>query len=103
MEVLKGSFRPTERSDTATMSGPVGNMQSKDMEMAELELLAQNQKRLASLTGRMTTILNGFDRRLVKLESSILPIHRSTQELSRISASAYRMRHGPSLTLQTWG
>lgn len=67
-----------------------GNAQVRDMELAELELLGQNQKRLASLTGRMTTILSGFDRRLVKLESSILPIHQSTQALSRVSASTYR-------------
>ncbi|WFD29868.1 exocyst complex component exo70 [Malassezia sp. CBS 17886] len=55
--------------------------------LTELELLEPNQKRLASLTGRMTTILNGFDRRLVRLESSILPIHQSTRKLSKISAN----------------
>jgi exocyst complex protein 7 len=32
----------------------------------------------------MTSILSGFDRRLIKLESTMLPIHRSTQTLLRI-------------------
>jgi exocyst complex protein 7 len=67
---------------SATLNAP-----PQDLALTEMELLEQNQKRLASLTGRMTTILNGFDRRLVKLESSILPIHKSTQMLSRVSAS----------------
>lgn len=62
-----------------------------DVALTEMELLEQNQRRLGSLTGRMTTILNGFDRRLVKLESSILPIHKSTQTLSRISSSTWRV------------
>lgn len=52
--------------------------------LAEVELLAQNQKKLGSLTNRMTSILSGFDRRLIKLESTMLPIHRSTQTLLRI-------------------
>jgi exocyst complex protein 7 len=52
--------------------------------LAEVELLAQNQKKLGTLTNRMTTILSGFDRRLIKLESTMLPIHRSTQTLLRI-------------------
>ena len=54
------------------------------MALMEMELLEQNQRRLGNLTSRMTTILNGFDRRLIRLESSILPIHKSTQLLSRI-------------------
>ena len=58
-----------------------------DLALAEMELMEQNQKRLANLTNRMTTILNGFDRRRVKLESSILPIHKSTQQLSQINTN----------------
>ena len=59
-------------------------MQETDVALMEMELLEQNQRRLGNLTSRMTTILNGFDRRLIRLESSILPIHKSTQLLSRI-------------------
>lgn len=74
-----------------------------DMALAEMELLEQNQKRLANLTGRMTTILNGFDRRLVKLESSILPIHRSTQQLSHISSNIESTQQELSRSLQHYG
>ncbi|PKI83118.1 hypothetical protein MVES_002735 [Malassezia vespertilionis] len=68
-------------------SSTLTNAQDNDLALAEMELLEQNQKRLGNLTSRMTTILNGFDRRLVKLESSILPIHRSTQLLSKINSN----------------
>ena len=34
-------------------------------------------------------MLDSFDQRLVKLESSILPIHRSTQKLTRIHDSMW--------------
>lgn len=64
-----------------------GAVNDTELAFAELELLGQNQRKLASLTSRMTTILSGFDKRLVKLESSILPIHRSTQKLTRLSDS----------------
>ncbi|PWN47507.1 hypothetical protein IE53DRAFT_247186 [Violaceomyces palustris] len=56
-----------------------------EVAFAELELLSQNQRKLASLTTRMTSILSGFDKRLVKLEASILPIHKSTQKLTKMS------------------
>lgn len=74
-----------------------------DVEMTELELLGQNQKRLANLTSRMTTILNGFDRRLVKLESSILPIHQSTQMLSRISTNVELTQQELGRSLRHYG
>lgn len=74
-----------------------------DVALAEMELLEQNQKRLANLTSRMTTILNGFDRRLVKLESSILPIHRSTQQLSQISANVEATKQELSKSLHHYG
>ena len=68
-----------------------------------MELLEQNQRRLASLTGRMTTILNGFDRRLVKLESSILPIHKSTQTLSRIDHNVEAVQKNLEVSLRHYG
>lgn len=80
-----------------------GRAADTDVEMTELELLSQNQKRLASLTGRMTTILNGFDRRLVKLESSILPIHQSTQTLSRISTNVELTQQELGRSLRHYG
>lgn len=78
-------------------------MQETDMALTEMELLEQNQRRLENLTGRMTTILNGFDRRLVRLESSILPIHRSTQTLSRISANINAVQKNLGENLSHYG
>lgn len=56
-----------------------------EVAFAELQMLSQNQRKLATLTSRMTAILSGFDKRLIKLESSILPIHKGTQKLARMS------------------
>ncbi|KAN0066570.1 exocyst complex component exo70 [Thecaphora frezii] len=61
------------------------SQQDTELAFAELQLLSQNQRKLASLTTRMTTILTGFDKRLIRLEGSILPIHKSTQKLARMS------------------
>lgn len=58
-----------------------------DNAVAELELLAQNQKKLDQLTQRMTRILSGFDRRLANLEGTLLPIHHRTQTLQRVDKS----------------
>jgi len=74
-----------------------------EVAITEMELLEQNQRRLASLTGRMTTILNGFDRRLVKLESSILPIHKSTQTLSRIDHNVEAVQKNLEVSLRHYG
>lgn len=61
-----------------------------DDALAELELLAQNQKKLNQLTQRMTGILSGFDRRLASLEGTLLPIHHRTQTLNRVEKSTLR-------------
>ncbi|CAO1620193.1 unnamed protein product [Jaminaea pallidilutea] len=68
-----------------------------DNAVAELELLAQNQKKLDQLTQRMTRILSGFDRRLANLEGTLLPIHHRTQTLQRVdknvSATLEALKH----------
>lgn len=66
---------------------PSASTRDGDAALMDMELIEHHRRRLGALTGRMTTILNGFDRRLIKLESSILPIHQSTRMLARISAS----------------
>ncbi|KAI9025923.1 Cullin repeat-like-containing domain protein [Phycomyces nitens] len=38
-----------------------------------------------SLSGQLVGILDGFDGRLMKLEASILPIHKATQSLTRLA------------------
>lgn len=68
--------------------------QDNDDALAELELLAQNQRKLNQLTQRMTGILSGFDRRLASLEGTLLPIHYRTQTLNRVEKSASFSRRG---------
>lgn len=81
-------------------SATSGNINSDaEQAFAEIELLAQNQRKLGSLTNRMTSILSGFDRRLIKLESSMLPIHRSTQTLIRIQDNVDNVLHSLNKTL----
>lgn len=63
----------------------MGSHDDTEVAFAELQMLSQNQRKLATLTSRMTTILSGFDKRLIKLEGSILPIHKGTQRLARMS------------------
>ncbi len=58
----------------------VGN-DDTEVAFAELQMLSQNQRKLATLTSRMTTILSGFDKRLIKLESSILPFTKGHRNL----------------------
>ncbi|KAF8909873.1 Cullin repeat-like-containing domain protein [Mucidula mucida] len=54
-----------------------------DDETAEIELLEQNLNKTRQISQRMTSILNSFDTRLVKLEKSILPLYTSTQRLNK--------------------
>lgn len=78
---------------------PNSSHNDTEQALAEIELLAQNQKKLGSLTNRMTSILSGFDRRLIKLESTMLPIHRSTQTLLRIQDNVDRVLDSLNKTL----
>lgn len=62
-----------------------------DDALADLEILAQNQKKLNQLTSRMTGILSGFDSRLAGLEGTMVPIQHRTQTLQRVEKSTYCM------------
>ena len=75
----------TATSSAYTHHTGVGSHDDNEVAFAELQMLSQNQRKLATLTSRMTTILSGFDKRLIKLEGSILPIHKGTQKLARMS------------------
>lgn len=87
--------RKTDRSAIRELADPGHGSSSSSIAMAtlnddalaELELLAQNQKKLNQLTARMTGILSGFDRRLASLEGTLLPIHHRTQTLNRVEKS----------------
>ncbi|CCF53274.1 hypothetical protein NDA11_003534 [Ustilago hordei] len=75
----------TATSSTFSSLGVGAIHDDTEVAFAELQMLSQNQRKLATLTSRMTTILSGFDKRLIKLEGSILPIHKGTQKLARMS------------------
>ena len=55
-----------------------------DDETADIELLEQHLNRSTHLSTRMTSVLQKFDRRLQKLEKSILPLHKSTESLTQL-------------------
>ena len=83
---LNPAPRPARTASSATYSSNAGTgHDDNEVAFAELQMLSQNQRKLATLTSRMTTILSGFDKRLIKLEGSILPIHKGTQKLARMS------------------
>jgi exocyst complex protein 7 len=51
---------------------------------ADLVLLHQNLAKSKRVTTRMTALLTSFDDRLARLDKSVVPIHRSTKDLSKI-------------------
>ncbi|KAF9906285.1 exocyst complex component exo70 [Linnemannia zychae] len=58
-----------------------------DEEVAELEGLETNLDKTNTVSTKMVTILNSFDTRLASLETSVLPIHKSTQSLTRLAGN----------------
>ncbi|CAG8603375.1 9075_t:CDS:10 [Cetraspora pellucida] len=59
-------------------------MERLDEDSADLDFLEENLEQTEDLTEKMTSMLNVFDDRLVRLEASILPIHKSTQTLTKL-------------------
>ncbi|KAF9927380.1 exocyst complex component exo70 [Linnemannia zychae] len=58
-----------------------------DEEAAELEGLETNLDKTNTVSTKMVNILNSFDTRLASLETSVLPIHESTQSLTRLAGN----------------
>jgi exocyst complex component 7 len=58
-------------------------------EAADIELLEQHLIKTSNISQRMTSILTNFDSRLIRLEKSILPLHKSTQSLTKLAESAW--------------
>ncbi len=56
-------------------------------EAADIELLEQHLIKTSNISQRMTSILTNFDTRLIRLEKSILPLHKSTQSLTKLAES----------------
>ncbi|CAG8477746.1 11307_t:CDS:10 [Diversispora eburnea] len=69
-------------------------MERLDEESADLDFLEENLRKTEALTEKMTSMLNVFDDRLVRLEASILPIHKSTQTLSKLVDNIDKTRGG---------
>ncbi|TPX35775.1 hypothetical protein SmJEL517_g01873 [Synchytrium microbalum] len=55
-----------------------------EQDVENLQLLQSILFKSNTLTERVVGMLDSFDERLLKLEGSILPIHRSTQKLTRV-------------------
>lgn len=51
---------------------------------ADLVLLQQNLAKSKRVTTRMTALLTSFDDRLARLDKAVVPIHRSTRDLSKV-------------------
>ncbi|KAF9151438.1 exocyst complex component exo70 [Linnemannia schmuckeri] len=58
-----------------------------DEEVAELDGLVTNLEKTNTVSTKMVNILNSFDTRLASLETSVLPIHKSTQSLTRLAGN----------------
>ncbi|CEP08664.1 hypothetical protein [Parasitella parasitica] len=56
-----------------------------DEDSADLDALQKQLGRMNGLSDKLVDILDSFDGRLLKLEASILPIHRSTQNLTKLA------------------
>ncbi|CAG8459687.1 65_t:CDS:10 [Scutellospora calospora] len=69
-------------------------MERLDEDSADLDFLEENLEKTEELTEKMTSILNVFDDRLVRLEASILAIHKSTQTLSKLVDNIDKTRNG---------
>ncbi|KAI5475476.1 exocyst complex component, exo70 subunit [Pseudohyphozyma bogoriensis] len=52
---------------------------------ADLTLLSQSLSKSKRVTDRMTSMLSDFDDRLARLEKSLVPIHKQTGRLTRVS------------------
>ncbi|KAI8070294.1 hypothetical protein BDF21DRAFT_344565, partial [Thamnidium elegans] len=60
-----------------------------DEDAADLDALQKQLGRMNGLSDKLVTILDSFDGRLLKLEASILPIHKSTQNLTKLANSKF--------------
>ncbi|KAF8937866.1 Cullin repeat-like-containing domain protein [Dissophora ornata] len=58
-----------------------------DEEVAELSSLTTNLTKANTASTKMVDILNSFDTRLGSLQTSVMPIHKSTQTLTRLAGN----------------
>lgn len=80
----------SSRASTSTFGGlnsaVAGNgvASAQEQASADLVLLQQNLAKSKRVTTRMTALLTSFDDRLARLDKSVVPIHRSTRDLSKV-------------------
>ncbi|KAK9728391.1 exocyst complex component exo70 [Basidiobolus ranarum] len=74
--------------------------QKTEEDIAELEFLEESLRRANLLTDTTVGMLRSFDDRLLKLEASIIPIHKSTQRLSRVVDNLDRTTYSVESILQ---
>ncbi|KAI8088102.1 Cullin repeat-like-containing domain protein [Gilbertella persicaria] len=67
------------------MPSTISNSGKLDEDAADLDALQKQLGRMNGLSDKLVNILDSFDGRLLKLEASILPIHKSTQNLTRLA------------------
>ncbi|KAG9284089.1 hypothetical protein G9A89_022863 [Geosiphon pyriformis] len=87
------TLRKAQSDARLVANTPKVTMERLDEESADLEFLEENLKKTNVLTEKMTNMLNVFDDRLVRLEASILPIHKATQTLTRLADNIDRTRN----------
>ncbi|KAI8973416.1 Cullin repeat-like-containing domain protein [Mycotypha africana] len=62
-----------------------GSNANIDDDVAGVDVLQKQLNRMNGLSDKLVNILDTFDDRLLKLEASILPIHKSTQNLTKLA------------------
>jgi exocyst complex protein 7 len=84
---MYGSSRAsTSQSTYSGLAGQAGHavVSAQEQASADLVLLQQNLAKSKRVTTRMTALLTSFDDRLGRLDKSVVPIHRSTRDLSKL-------------------
>ncbi|KAF9965642.1 exocyst complex component exo70 [Mortierella alpina] len=72
---------------TISTEGLRENKTFLDEEVAELAGLVTTLEKTNTVSSKMVGILTSFDTRLASLEASVLPIHKSTQSLTRLAGN----------------
>ncbi|KAK9899473.1 hypothetical protein P389DRAFT_78 [Cystobasidium minutum MCA 4210] len=81
------SLASTSQSTFSGMNSSSGGgavVSASEQASADLILLQQNLAKSKRVTTRMTALLTSFDDRLARLDKSVVPIHRSTRDLSKV-------------------
>lgn len=81
---MLGASAYAVEASSSTGSTDMLSAQAQEQASADLVLLQQNLIKSKVVTSQMTALLTSFDDRLARLDKSVVPIHRSTKDLSKI-------------------